>query len=68
MKRAEAQVSLEMAVTIIIVLILFLGSIRLFFWVNERLVLRQEAYDSAVGFNAERQVNEARLKNLILVR
>jgi hypothetical protein len=42
----KAQASLEMAITIIAVLIFFLGCIRLFFWVNERLVLRQERYEA----------------------
>jgi uncharacterized protein (UPF0333 family) len=65
LKKDEAQVSLEMAVAIVVVLIIFLWSIRLFLWVNSRLVLRQEAYESST--NAA-QINEARFKNLQLVR
>jgi uncharacterized protein (UPF0333 family) len=65
LKKDEAQVSLEMAVAIVVVLIIFLGSIRLFLWVNSRLVLRQEAYESSTS---AAQINEARFKNLQLVR
>ncbi|MCX5704002.1 MAG: hypothetical protein NT066_05905 [Candidatus Omnitrophica bacterium] len=44
--RAKAQASLEMAIAIVSVLLLLLGCLRVFFWVNQRFVLRQEAYES----------------------
>jgi len=46
LKKASAQASLEMAISITCVLILFLASIRLFFWFNQALVLRQEGYEN----------------------
>lgn len=64
----EAQVSLEMAVAIAAVLIIFWASIRLFLWVNERLVLRQEAYNSYTFYQDEKEVQEYQLPWLFLLR
>jgi hypothetical protein len=67
----KAQVSLEMAVAVAVALILFLGSIRLFFWVNQRIVTRQELYEESreatSQYRSLNQVNEESLSNLHLL-
>lgn len=45
-KKPSAQVSLELAVAFIGIFLLLLGALKIFVWVNQRLVLRQEAYDA----------------------
>ena len=73
LEKAGAQASLEMAIAIACILILFLASIRLFFWLNQRLVLRQEAYEntrvSATDENRTTQlyVNESGMPKLRLL-
>jgi len=42
----KGQASLEMVVAIVSVLLLLIGVLRFFFWVNKRFILRQEAYES----------------------
>ena len=41
----KAQVSLELSIALISVLILLLGSLNVFVWVNQRLVWRQRDYE-----------------------
>jgi len=67
--KRKAQVTLEMAIALIGVLILLFGTFNLFIWVNKRLVLRQRDYEGnittgrvAAGSSnsaAEIQVNES---------
>jgi len=61
--KERGQVSLETVAATIAALTLLLGSIRLFFWINERLVTREEAYDTLQGH----AVNEQGLANLHLL-
>lgn len=69
----KAQSTLEVAVAIIGILILLLGSLKLFMWVNKLLVLRQESYEntrvSAVNAATEQaaQVDESGFPPLNLV-
>ena len=67
----KAQASVEMAVAIVSVLILFLGTILLFFWINQRLLLRQQAYEdtreSATNITREMQVDESLFPELELL-
>ena len=42
----KAQSTLEFTVALVAAFILLLGSVKLFVWLNERMVLRQEAYES----------------------
>lgn len=42
----KAQVSLELVLGLIVCLILILGATRLFFWLNQCIVERQEAYEA----------------------
>lgn len=42
----KSQSTLELTVALIAVFILLLGAIRLFIWLNERMVLRQEAFEA----------------------
>jgi hypothetical protein len=46
----KGQVSLEMAVALISVFILLLGTLNLFIWLNKRFILRQRDYE----YNPER--------------
>jgi len=55
-KEKKAQASLEMSVAIAGVVVFFVAVINLFFWLNERLVLRQERYDGSR--TTENQINE----------
>lgn len=57
---ACGQVSLELAAALLCILILLVGTINLFIWVNSHLVLRQESYD-------ERRVDAGSSKDLISV-
>ena len=41
----RAQVSLELALAFISIFLLLFGTLNLFFWMNERLVLRQRDYE-----------------------
>lgn len=43
----QAQVSLELALVLICVFLLLLGSLKVFFWVNERLVKRQRDFETS---------------------
>jgi hypothetical protein len=45
-KHIKAQSSLEMVIALICVLILLLGSVKIFSWANNSMVLRQQEYDS----------------------
>jgi len=60
-----------MAVAIVCILILLLGSIKLFIWLNRLLVLRQEAYEEsrvqAAKAMGEQQVNESGFPALNMV-
>jgi hypothetical protein len=73
MPKDAAQVSLEMAVAVVVMLTLFLGCVRLFFWVNGRMVLRQEEYEASRApghygyFLNDFEVIENNFKNLKLV-
>lgn len=67
-KRGQApfcsgQSTLELTVAMIAVFILLLASVKLFVWVNERLVLRQEDYEAtrvaAASNNPGVQVDES---------
>lgn len=42
----KGQSSLELTVALIAAFILLLGTVKLFVWVNERMVLRQEDYEA----------------------
>lgn len=44
----KAQVTLEITLGFIGALLLLLGALKVFVWVNERLVLRQEDYEGSV--------------------
>jgi len=43
----RGQVTIELTVALIILFTLVMGTFRFFLWVNKRMVLRQEAYDSS---------------------
>lgn len=64
------QASLELALAITCILLLLLGSLQIFVWVNKSLVLRQEEYeesrDPASGEPA--QVDEAQFPALNILR
>lgn len=45
--KTKAQGSLELAIAITCVLLLLLGSLKVFFWMNERFILRQEGYEGS---------------------
>jgi len=65
LNKSKAQVTLEMAIALIGVLILLFGTLNLFIWVNKRLVERQQDYENTrvtAGSSAtadEIQVNES---------
>ena len=42
----KGQSSLEMTVALIAVFVLCFGSVNMFIWLNERMVLRQEGYEA----------------------
>jgi len=44
------QATLELALAIVCIFILLLGSLKIFLWVNQRLVLRQEHYESSSDY------------------
>ena len=44
------QVTLEIALSLICVFLLLWGSVKVFVWVNGRLVLRQEDYESSADY------------------
>lgn len=44
--RHKAQVALEAAIAISCVLILLLGALKIFLWINQRVVQRQEDYEA----------------------
>lgn len=44
------QVTLEIAFALVCVFLLLLGSAKVFVWVNERLVLRQEDYEGSLDY------------------
>ena len=68
--KVKAQSTLEITVALVAVFILLLGSTKILVWLNERMVLRQEAYESsrvAAGKAApgvEVQVNESAFPEL----
>lgn len=43
----KAQSSLELAVSLVCVFVLFLGILKVFVWINSRMVMRQQAYDNS---------------------
>jgi uncharacterized protein (UPF0333 family) len=57
------QVSLELAAVFVCILLLLYGTMKVFVWVNQSLVTRQQDFDdtrvSAASSKAEIQVNEA---------
>lgn len=58
LRRNQAQGSLEMAIALICVFILLFASLNLFIWVNERLILRHQAYeDTRVAAGSVAQTN-----------
>ena len=69
-KKSPAQVSLELALSLICVFLLLLGCLKVFVWVNSRLVMRQEDYErSRVSAGSgtsgqETQVDESRYPKL----
>jgi len=72
MKKAHAgQVTLELALAIICVIILFWASAKFFFWINKSMVTREQNYESSptdgrakagTWGNKEIQVNEKPLR------
>ena len=72
--KKSAQVSLELGFALIAVFLLMWGGVAIFIWANNRLILRQEAYESssdygrvkatAEGVSGEVLVNEAELPKL----
>ncbi|MFH1397228.1 MAG: hypothetical protein ABIH27_01585 [Candidatus Omnitrophota bacterium] len=66
----KAQVSLELAASFIGILLLLLGSMQLFFWVNQQLAIRQQDYEAtrveAGNSGSEIQVDETGYSNLTL--
>ena len=44
--KTQAQASLEVTVALIGALLLLFGSLKIFLWINDRLVRRQQAYES----------------------
>lgn len=48
----SAQASLEIALSLICVFLLLLGALKIFLWVNSRLVMRQEDYEKSRVWNA----------------
>lgn len=59
----RGQVSLEITIAFIALFILLLGSVKIFVWLNEQMVLRQEDYESTRvaggSSNSEVQVDES---------
>lgn len=59
----EAQSSLELAASLIVVFILLFGSLQVFIWANKRLVQRQKDYEAqrltAGNSGAEVKVDES---------
>lgn len=49
----RGQVTLEMTLALACVFLLLMGTFKVFFWVNQRLVLRQEDYESRGNNSAE---------------
>ena len=45
--RKKAQVSLEIAFSLIAALLLLWGAVAIFIWANNRLIVRQESYESS---------------------
>ncbi len=64
----KGQSSLEMAIAFVAVFILLLGSARIFVWLNQRMVTRQEAYEqtriAAASNQPGRAVDESALPAL----
>ena len=58
-----AQVSLELAASLVVVFVLLFGALQVFLWVNKRIVQRQKHYEAkrveAANSPAEVQVDEA---------
>ena len=73
-KRTKAQVSLELSIALIGILILLFGAFNVFMWVNKRMVQRQKDYESSrvsagsAGSAAEHQVNETRYPTLNILK
>ena len=63
--KIKGQATLEIALSIAGVVLLLVGSLAIFIWVNQGLVLRQEAYensrDNATESDTEVQVDESKI-------
>lgn len=44
--KRKGQASLELTVALIAIFVLCFGSVKIFTWLNERMVLRQEGYEA----------------------
>ena len=57
-----AQVSLELAASLVVVFVLLFGTLQIFLWMNKRLVQRQQDYEAkrveAANSPAEVQIDE----------
>lgn len=70
----KAQASLELSAAIIVLLLLFVASLRIFIWLNKTMVQRQGSYErnsttgriAAGSANSEVQVDETQYKKLDL--
>lgn len=71
----KSQVTLEFAFTIIIIVLLFMGAVKLFLYVNNRMVIREQFYENSADYgrniaggqgaiNKEIQVDERKLPDL----
>ncbi|MFA5150508.1 MAG: hypothetical protein WC937_02700 [Candidatus Omnitrophota bacterium] len=58
----QAQVSLELAASLVVVFVLLFGTLQVFLWMNKRLVQRQQDYEAkrvtAANSAAEVQTDE----------
>ncbi len=46
----KAQSTLELALAIVGIFILLLGSLKIFFWANNRFIMRQEDYENSPDY------------------
>ena len=57
--KTHGQASLEMAVAMVGALLLLFGSIKIFMWIGESLISRQQRYDATRGEAASGQPDAA---------
>lgn len=60
----RGQVSLEMSLCLIAVIILFIASARLFVWLNNRFILRQESYENSRSSQPGELVDDSQFPRL----